>query len=68
MIPIDPVIRVRWDTSLRSTMDDSHTEQSQKQPKSIIESVNTTSESLNGLDRFSPYGRKAIAEAKKNGT
>ena len=66
----DPLsIRVRWDTSLRSFMDDSHTilDQSQKQPKSIIESVNTTSGSLNGLDRFSSYGRKAIAEAKKNG-
>ena len=67
----DPLsIRVRWDTSLRSTMDDSHTilEQSQKQSNINPGSVNNTFGSLNGLDKFSSYGRKAIVEAKKNGT
>ena len=67
----DPLsIRVRWDTSLRSIMDDSHTilEQSQKRSNINPGSVNNTFESLNGLDKFSPYGRKAIVEVKKNGT
>jgi len=60
----DPLsIRVRWDTSLRSILD-----QSQKQSKPIIESVNTTSASSNGSSKFSPYGQKAIVKAKKNGT
>ena len=59
----DPLsIRVRWDTSLRSILD-----QSQKQSKSIIESVNTTSELLNGSSKFSPYGQNAVAKANKDG-
>src|ERR1043166_5892969 len=72
----DPLsIRVRWDTSLRSIMDDSHTilDQSKINHRSIIDqsqinlgSVNTTFP--NELSKFSPYGRKAIVEAKKNGT
>src|ERR1044071_2113491 len=74
----DPLsIRVRWDTSLRSIMDDSHTildqsqiilDQSQKRSNINLGSVNNTFGSSNGLDKFSPYGRKAIIEAKKNGT
>src|ERR1044072_568299 len=74
----DPLsIRVRWDTSLRSIMDDSHTildqsqiilNQSQKRSNINFGSVNNTFGSSNGLDKFSPYGRKAIVEAKKNGT
>ena len=66
----DPLlIRVRWDTSLRSFMDDSHTLPAfQKQSKPIIESVNTTSASSNRSSKFSHYGQKAIVEAKKNGT
>src|ERR1044071_2003922 len=72
----DPLsIRVRWDTSLRSIMDDSHTildqsqiilDQSQKRSNINLGSVNTTFP--NELSKFSPYGRKAIIEAKKNGT
>src|ERR1043166_7860597 len=70
-------IRVRWDTSLRSIMDDSHTildqsqiilDQSQKRSNINFGSVNNTFGSSNGLNKFSPYGRKAIIEAKKNGT
>src|ERR1041384_108053 len=72
----DPLsIRVRWDTSLRSIMDDSHTildqsqiilDQSQKRSNINFGSVNTTFP--NELSKFSPYGRKAIVEAKKNRT
>jgi len=59
----DPLsIRVRWDTSLRSILD-----QSQKQSKSIIDSVNTTYESLNRSSKFSPYGQNAVAKANKDG-
>src|SRR5204862_2488577 len=67
----DPLsIRVRWDTSLRSILDQSHTilDQSQKQSSINPDSVNNTFGSSNGLDKFSPYGQKAIVEAKKNGT
>src|SRR2546421_2548901 len=67
----DPLsIRVRWDTSLRSILDQSHTilDQSQKQSNINPGSVNNTFGSSNGLDKFSPYGQKAIVEAKKNGT
>src|SRR5437764_4356373 len=67
----DPLsIQVRWDTSLRSIMDDSHTilDQSQKQSNINPGSVNNTFGSLNGLDKFSHYDQKAIVEAKKNRT
>jgi len=67
----DPLsIRVRWDTSLRSILDQSHTilDQSQKQSNINPGSVNNTFGLSNGLDKFSPYGQKAIVEAKKNGT
>src|ERR1043166_1414981 len=74
----DPLsIRVRWDTSLRSIMDNSHTilDQSKINHRSIMDqsqinlgSVNNTFGSSNSLDKFSPYGKKAIVEAKKNGT
>src|ERR1044072_4964409 len=58
-------------------MDDSHTilDQSKINHRSIIDqsqinlgSVNNTFRVLNELSKFSPYGRKAIVEAKKNGT
>jgi hypothetical protein len=58
-------------------MDDSHTildqsqiilDQSQKRSNINLGSVNNTFGSSNGLDKFSPYGRKAIIKAKKNGT
>ena len=51
-------------------MDDSHTilDQSQKRSNINLGSVNNTFGSSNGLDKFSPYGQKAIVEEKKNGT
>src|SRR5207244_11993733 len=67
----DPLsIWVRWDTSLRSIIDDSHTilDQSQKQSNINPGSVNNTFGSSNSLDKFSPYGQKNIVEAKKKGT
>jgi hypothetical protein len=55
----DPLsIRVRWDTSLRSILD-----QSQIEPRS----VNVLSMTNLRPNIFSSYGRKAITEAKKNG-
>ena len=55
----DPLsIRVRWDTSLRSILD-----QSQIEPRS----VNVLSMTNPRSNIFSSYGRKAITEAKKNG-
>src|SRR5436190_3570249 len=54
----DPLsIRVRWDTSLRSILD-----QSQINPSLI----NVVSEIEYKSSQFSSYGQKAIAEAKKN--
>ena len=67
----DPLsIQVRWDTSLRSIMDDSHTilDQSQKQSNINPGSVNNTFGLPNELSKFSSYGQKTIVEAKKNGT
>lgn len=67
----DPLsIRVRWDTSLRSILDQSKINHRSIMDQSQINpgSVNNTFGLLNGLDKFSPYGRKAIIEAKKNGT
>ena len=62
----DPLsIRVRWDTSLRSILD-----QSQIEPRSILDqssSVNVLSMTNLRSNIFSSYGREAIAEAKKNG-
>ena len=54
----DPLsIRVRWDTSLRSILD-----QSQINPGLI----NVVSKIEHKSSQFSSYGQKAIAEAKKN--
>jgi hypothetical protein len=56
----DPLsIRVRWDTSLRSILD-----QSQINPSLI----NVVSKIEHKSSQFSSYGQKAIAEAKKNGS
>ena len=52
----DPLsIRVRWDTSLRTILDPSQNNHSSVNVLSVMNS------------RFSSYGQKAIAEAKKNG-
>jgi hypothetical protein len=70
----DPLsIRVRWDTSLSSI-----TEQSQFNPSSIsvqsqfdpsLNPVRSQSEpsSITVRSKFSPYGQKAVSEAKKGG-
>jgi predicted XRE-type DNA-binding protein len=63
----DPLsIRVRWDTNLRSILD-----QSQINHRSVIDQSQIDQSSVNVLSvmnsRFSSYGQKAIAEAKKNG-
>lgn len=73
----DPLsIRVRWDTSLRSILDQSQInlgsilDQSQIEPRwSNLGpgSVNVLSMTNPRPNIFSSYGRKAIAEAKKNG-
>jgi hypothetical protein len=68
----DPLyIRVRWDTSLRSILDQSSTnlgsilDQSSTNLESINE-VNVIDNSLSFPSRFSSYGQKAIAQAKKD--
>jgi hypothetical protein len=59
---IDPLsIRVRWDISLRSIMDQSEIGQSS------VNVISMTS-SKEGDSKFSAYGQKAIALAKKNDT
>ena len=60
-------IRVRWDNSLRSVIDQSKINHSSVIDQSKINhsSVNVASEIRS---RFSSYGQKAIAEAKKNGS
>jgi hypothetical protein len=69
----DPLsIRVRWDTSLRSILDQSKLDQSSilDHPSSISDhpsSINVLSSIENISSKFSSYGQKAILEAKKNG-
>ena len=75
----DPLsIRVRWDTSLRSVIDQSKInlssviDQSKINLSSVIDQSKISHRSVNiasGIgSRFSSYGQKAIAEAKKNGS
>jgi hypothetical protein len=64
----DPLsIRVRWDTSLRSVID-----QSKINPSSDIDRSKIDPRSINVVSkinsRFSSYGQKALAEAKRSGT
>lgn len=63
----DPLsIRVRWDTSLKSVIDQSKIDlrSNSDQSKINMESI-TDQHKINS--RFTPYGQKAVAEAKKNG-
>lgn len=56
----DPLsIRVRWDTSLSSILDD---------PSSISNDSRMISDDSFDNSKFSPYGQKVLAEAKKNGS
>jgi hypothetical protein len=71
-------IRVRWDTSLRSILDQSEInhrsviDQSEISHRSVIDQSGNNHSSINVASeigsRFSSYGQKAIAEAKKNGS
>ena len=63
----DPLsIRVRWDTSLRSILDQSKMVQESSQ--SDIKSVNILSEQFKSEPRkFSIYGQNAVAEANRDG-
>jgi hypothetical protein len=55
----DPLsIRVRWDTSLRSISDQSEFDHSLNPVRSLLDHRSS---------KFSPYGQKAVAKAKKNG-
>jgi hypothetical protein len=55
----DPLsIRVRWDTSLRSILDQSQIN---------LRSSQINLKSIQDQSKFSLYGQKAVAEAKKNG-
>jgi hypothetical protein len=59
----DPLsIRVRWDTSLRAISD-----QFQINRSSISDQYQSDHSSISVLSKFTPYGQKAISEAKKNG-
>ncbi|PKY34468.1 hypothetical protein RhiirB3_454198 [Rhizophagus irregularis] len=58
----DPLsIQVRWDTSLNSI-----TDQSQFDPSSISVQSQSESRLITVRSKFSPYGQKAVAEAKKS--
>jgi hypothetical protein len=66
-------IRVRWDTSLRAISDQSQinhssiSDQSQINHSSISDRSQSDHSSISVLLKFTPYGQKAISEAKKNG-
>jgi hypothetical protein len=66
-------IRVRWDTSLRAISDQSQinhssiSDQSQINHSSISDRSQSDHSSISVLSKFTPYGQKAISEAKKNG-
>src|ERR1700742_722141 len=61
----DPLsVRVRWDTSLRSILDQSNIDQRS------IQVLSNTKPTYGGTDdhsKFTSYGQKAVSEAKKVG-
>jgi len=63
----DPLsIRVRWDTSIRAVMEQSQTDPkaNKNDPRTVLLSSSKDSKTIS---RFTNYGQRAIAEAKKNG-